>query len=161
MVNRLQTSIGVLGLLIGGAVYIIDRPPDRTYLFNLLPIWLSGYSTGPRLSTVVGGSLPPFIHALSFSMITSSLYPPKTLIYASICLTWLFIGVIFELGQGPGKWIVQLIPEYIDSIPCIGSVRDYFLLGTFDVLDLLAVILGSSIGFLLLLFTRNRRHKEL
>jgi hypothetical protein len=161
MVNRLQTSIGVLGLLIGAAVYVIDRPPDRTYLFNLLPIWLSGYSTGPRLFTIVGGSLPSFIHALSFSMITSSLYPPKTLIYASICLTWLFIGVIFELGQGPGKWIVQLIPECIDRIPCIGSIRDYFVLGTFDVLDLLAVFLGSSTGFFLLLLTCDRRRGEL
>ena len=160
MVNRLQTSIGVLGLLIGAAVYVIDRPSDRTYLFNLLPIWLSGYSTGPRLFTIVGGSLPSFIHALSFSMITSSLYPTKALIYALICLRWLFIGVIFELGQGPGKWIIQLIPDSMNKIPCIGSIQDYFLLGTFDVLDLLAVFLGSSTGFLLLLLTGDRRYEE-
>jgi hypothetical protein len=149
--------IGVLVLLLGGTIYFIDRPPDQTYIFTLLPIWLSGYGPEPRLPIAVSGSLPTFVHALSFSTITASLCRPKASGYAAVCIVWLVIEWMFELGQGIGGWIAHSMPIWIEGIPFLGAVRYYFVFGTFDPLDLLAASLGSSTAFLLLLLTRGRR----
>ena len=44
MVNQLQLLIGIVVLLFAGAIYLIDRPPDQSYILPiLLPIWLSSY----------------------------------------------------------------------------------------------------------------------
>jgi hypothetical protein len=156
MVNQPQLLIGIGVLLFGGAIYFIDRPPNQTGVFTLLPIWLSGYGALPRLPSPVGSSLPTFVHALSFAMITASLCRPRAPSYAAICLVWLCIDVTFEIGQGPGRWITHMIPMSLDGVPFLGYVRRYFMLGTFDPLDLLAAFLGSATALPLLLLTRDR-----
>lgn len=65
MVNQPQLLIGIVVLLFGGTIYFIDRLPDQSYVFTLLPIWLSSYGALPRLPSAVGGSLPTFVHVLS------------------------------------------------------------------------------------------------
>jgi hypothetical protein len=156
MVNPPQLLIGMGVLLFGGVSYFIDRPPNRTYVLTWLPIWLSGYGALPRLPSPVGSSLPTFVHALSFSMITASLCRPSAPFYAAICLVWFCVNVTFEIGQGPGRSITQMIPMSLDGVPFLGYVRRYFLLGTFDPLDLLAAFWGSATALPLLLLTHNR-----
>jgi hypothetical protein len=156
MINPPQLLIGMGVLLFGGASYFINRPPNRTYVFTLLPIWLSGYGVLSSLPSPVGSSLPTFVHALSFSVITASLCRPRTLFYAAICLVWFCINVTFEIGQGPGRYIIHMFPMSLNGVPLWRNVRRYFLLGTFDPLDLLAAFLGSAIALPLLLLTRDR-----
>ena len=62
MVKQLQLLIGIVVLLFGGAIYLIDRPPDQSYIFTLLPIWLSSYGALPRLPSAVGGGPCPRLY---------------------------------------------------------------------------------------------------
>jgi hypothetical protein len=159
MPNRVQILIGVFVLLCGVAVYLIDRPPDQIQFVALLPIWMSDYSSVLRLPAVASGSFPTFAHVMSFSTITAALCSPFGSRYALTCATWLFIDLIFEIGQGPGRWIAEVMPASIESPPYL-IVRDYFLLGTFDVADVVAAFLGSATAFVVLLLTRDRRAKR-
>jgi len=150
--NRFQIVIGVLAILVGSAIYLTQRSPDQTYVFILLPKWFSGYRALPRLPIALSGSLPTFMHALSFSIITGSLFRPRTSTYAGVCILWFLIELAFELGQGPGRWIAYSMPTWMDGLSVI---REYFIFGTFDLLDILSAFLGSIAAFLLLILTRR------
>jgi hypothetical protein len=59
MVNPPQLLIGMGILLFGGAIYFIDRPPNQTYVFTWLPIWLSSYGalpSSPRQGILYSGA---------------------------------------------------------------------------------------------------------
>jgi hypothetical protein len=160
--NLVQFLIGVVALLCGVAVYLISRPPDQIQFVALLPIWVSDYGYVLTLPAVVRGSFPTFAHVVSFSTITGALCSPSASRYALTCAIWLFIEVIFEIGQGPGRWIAEMIPASIGSIgsaPYVG-VREYFLVGRFDVADIGAAFLGSGTAFVALLLTRDRGAKH-
>jgi hypothetical protein len=125
VLNRLQFLIGFLALLGGMAIYIIDRPAHQVEFLTVLPIWLHGYQLRV-LPSVISGSLPTFLHAMSFSTITAALCAPSPSAYARICSIWLAVDVVFELAQGPGRWITEWMPPWVDNLPYL-HLRQYFL----------------------------------
>jgi hypothetical protein len=157
LANRMQLAIGTFVLLLGVVLYLFGRPPDRTWLFTLLPPWLSGYGVVPRLPTWLNGSLPTFLHACSLTLVTGALLDPRIWAYVCVSFSWLLIHVMFELGQGPGQQLVELAPIWIDRIPLASHVRGYFVLGTFDKADVIAALFGCVCGFGTLTLTRNRK----
>jgi hypothetical protein len=160
-VNRIQFAIGASILLLGLAFYILQRPPNQTWLFTMLPSSISGYGAVPRLPTWLNGSLPPFLHAFALTAITGSLINSRTWAYVGASASWILIHVVFELGQGPGRNLIELTPPWLNRIPFMGHVRSYFILGTFDEADIVAAFLECACAFAVLTLTRDQRDRDL
>jgi hypothetical protein len=63
---------------------------------------------------------------------------------------WLVIECLFEVGQhgAIAGQIVDLVPHWFDGIPFLEATAGYFGTGTFDPLDIFAVVLASiAAGF--------------
>jgi hypothetical protein len=154
--NRVQVGIGAFLLILGVVFYVFDRSPHRTWLFTVLPLELSAYGIVPRLPSWLNGSLPAFLHGCSLTVVTASLLVARASAYVWIAVSWLLIHVLFELGQGAGRTLVELTPQWVDLLPMVGNVRSYFVRGTFDEADIVAAFLGCACGFGILMLTSNR-----
>ena len=149
-INKKQIVIGLVALFTGSLVYLIDRPPDQTYLVYRIEN-ISLYNTLPNLFGLIGNSLPEFIHVFSFILITAGLIFCQKRGYLIICLCWFFVDVAFELGQKFNTWSSRIIPDWFAGIPFLENTENYFLQGTFDFLDLAAIPLGAVIAYFALL----------
>jgi hypothetical protein len=156
-VNRIQILIGVMALLFGSLVYLIDRPPDQTYFVHTSSINISLHTTLPNLFGLIGNSLPAFIHVFSFVLLTAGFVSYRKRGYLIICLCWFLVDCAFELGQRFSSWSLKMIPDWFAGIPLLGNTETYFLQGTFDFLDLAAIALGALMAYFVLLTTSKRR----
>jgi len=157
-INRIQIFIGALALFLGSFVYLIDRPPEHTFFVKTSHITISLYNTLPNLFGPFGSSLPTYVHVFSFILITAGLMTYRKRGYLIICLGWFLVDVAFELGQKFNGWSAGIIPDWFDGIPLLEGSRSYFLKGTFDFLDLVAICLGTITAYFLLSIT-NRNSK--
>lgn len=154
IINRLQIMIGVAGLLVGALIYLIDRPPDQTYFVYSSPINISLSNALPNLFGLVGNSLPAFIHAFSFILITAGLISCHKRGYLIICLGWFLIDCTFELGQKFNDLAQKIIPDWFTGILFLENTGNYFLQGTFDIFDLIAIAFGTVIAYFVLVITK-------
>jgi hypothetical protein len=65
--------IGILLLLIGTILYLIDRPPDQIYFLFALPFEYSLYCIYPPLFGPLNDFLPHFFHVTAFILLTAGL----------------------------------------------------------------------------------------
>jgi hypothetical protein len=156
-INRVQILIGLGGLAIGTLVYLIDRPPEATYFIQFSRIKISLYGLLPNLFSVIGNSLPDFLHVFSFIMLTAGLLSWGKRGSLAICLGWFFIDFIFELFQKFNTLPLKLIPKWFKGIPFLENTENYFTKGTFDLLDLIAIALGAASAYFVLLATNNEK----
>ena len=63
----------------------------------------------------------------------------------------------FELGQKYGQTLATVFPEWLEKIPVIGNVGNYFANANFDPWDVVAIGLGSLIAFSLAELTAKRK----
>ena len=155
IVNRLQVLIGLACLLFGTLVYLFYRPPDQTYFIYISGLNISLYNTLPNIFGLLGNSLPAFIHVFAFILITSGLMSCQKRDCLIICLSWFFVDFAFELGQKFNEWALKLIPTWFSGMPFLENTENYFLRGTFDIIDLVAVALGTVIAYCVLLATHK------
>jgi hypothetical protein len=158
-VNKIQILIGVLGLLFGSLVYLIDRPPDQTYFVYSSGVDISLYNILPNLFGLIGNSLPTFIHVFSFILITAGLISSRKRGCVIICMSWFLVDCAFELGQKFISWSSKLTPDWFAGIPFLENAENYFLQGTFDFTDLVAIAFGTIMAYFVLLAT-NKIKKE-
>jgi len=156
-INKLQILIGVAGLLIGSLVYLIDRPPDQTYFVSSSKINISLFNTIPNLFGVIGNTLPDFLHVFSFILITAGLFSCKRRGYIIICLSWFFVDAAFELCQKYNSLPLKIIPDWFEGIPFLENTKNYFQRGTFDMVDLVAIAVGTAAGYFVILITSKMR----
>jgi len=156
-VNKIQILIGVIGLLFGSLVYLIDRPPDQTYFVYSTGITISLYSAFPNLFGLIATSLPAFIHVFLFILLTAGFVSYRKRGYLIICLCWFLVDCAFELGQRFSSWSLKMIPDWFAGIPLLENTEGFFLQGTFDFIDLAAVALGTLIAYFVLRTTSKRR----
>ena len=156
-INRIQILIGIVGLLLGSLVYLVDRPPDQTYFVSSSSVDISLYSSLPNLFGFIGNSLPAFIHVFSFILVTAGLISYRKRGYLIICLWWFLVDCAFELGQEFTTWSLKMIPDWFAGLPLLENTVGFFLQGTFDFIDLAAITLGSTIAYFALLATNKRR----
>jgi len=149
--------IGLTALLIGALVYYIDRPPDQTYFVNRYSEDLSMHDRIPSLFGIVGESLPDFIHVFSFILLTAGVSSCGRKGYRVICLSWLLIDSAFELGQKYLKQAVENLPDWFDGTPILEAIKSYFILGTFDYIDLLSIVLGTIAAYTILIEITKKR----
>jgi len=156
-INGLQILIGAAGLSLGTLVYLIDRPPEATYFIYFSKINISLYNTFPNVFGVLGNSLPDFLHVFSFILITAGLLSCQKRCCLIVCITWFSVDFLFEIFQKYNALPLEIIPNWFKAIPFLENTENYFSQGTFDIADLIAIVLGTVIAYFILLATNNRR----
>ena len=151
--SRAQLLAGILLLLLGSLVYVIDRSPEQVYFTRFFGIHLKMFDGGTPVLGSLGLRLPAFFHVLSFSLITGAFFRYGKGRYLAICAFWLLVNTCFELGQKYKSLAVKLTPGFFDHIPFLETTRSFFQNGTFDVYDLAAFFVGALVGYGLLLVT--------
>lgn len=153
--NKTQIFIGTVTLILGSLVYLVDRPPEQTYFLYFSNVEISLHSTLPNLFGFLGNLLPAFAHAFSFILITAGIIGCGKRGYLTVCLSWLIVDWTFELGQKYSDLAVELIPGWFAGIPILEATSGYFRVGTFDVLDMAAVLLGAGAAYFVLMKTNS------
>jgi hypothetical protein len=154
-------AIGVL--CIGVLVYVFDRQPEFVYF---LPGWLSLNRMTGGLFGSIGNYLPTFIHVYVFILLTVVVAVPAMTKLIPICLAWFTIDSLFEVAQihPIAQSISSHSPGWFSGIPFLENTADYFLLGTFDVLDLLSIAAGTFAAYLTVALKKggpeNVTHKQ-
>ena len=149
--------IGLVTLLFGSLVYVVDRPPSETYFIYSSSISISLYDSFPNIFKFIGNSLPSFIHVFSFILITAGLLHCQKRGYLLICACWFLIDIIFELGQKFNSFFSTIVPNWFSDILFLENCKAYFLLGTYDFNDLAAIAFGSFLAYFILSITIKRR----
>ena len=152
--------IGVFALIIGGLVYLSDRPPESIYL---LPDWLASYSWQINLFGSTGDFLPTFSHVFAFILLTSVCIPPSKRQLILICSFWFVIDSLFEIAQSDtiAQWIAMSIGNRFDGFPVLENLVPYFLNGVFDIADIVSIAAGAIVAFLTVHYVTNGRKEEL
>ena len=60
-----------------------------------------------------------------------------------------------RVRQKFNEWALKLIPTWFSGMPFLENTENYFLRGTFDIIDLVAVALGTVIAYCVLLATHK------
>ena len=159
-INRLQILLGILFLLFGTLVYFIDRSPEHTYFFHHYKFIKTLHNTLPALFGPIGNYLPDLIHPLSFILITAGIISCGKRGYRIICLSWLTIDCIFELGQKYSTQFIKVVPDWFKGIPFLEAFESYFKKGTYDPYDIAAILAGAILAYFILILTANMRNTQ-
>jgi len=153
LINIPQILIGLSVLLLGTLVYIVDRPPVQTYFVYKNFVNISLHNTLPNLFGLIGNSLPSFVHAFSFILITAGLLQCQKRGCLIICVCWFLTDFIFELGQNFNALSSTMVPDWFSGILFLENSKNYFLSGTFDPNDLTAIAFGTILAYFALSIT--------
>ena len=145
-INGNQLLLGILFLSAGTMVYLVDRPIGSTYFLVKYRSIHIFFHQMPVLYGKLGMYAPEFFHPLALSLISMSLISSRRS-KMMVCFVWFIINSIFELGQNFGVALVVYLPKWFVTLPIIRDFIDFFVHGTFDPYDLLAIGLGSSAAF--------------
>ena len=156
--SKLQVLIGLAALLIAALVYVVDRAPDETYFIYSTSANISLYNTLPNIFGPMGNSLPAFIHVFAFALITAGVISRGKRDWLIICLSWFLVDAAFEFGQKYSVWTVKYIPGLFAGIPVLENTKAFFLRGTFDVHDFVAMAMGAITAYAVLLATMKWRY---
>lgn len=146
-IHALAATAG-LALLLGAAVYLVDRPAGSAWL---LPAAWQAATPGRGFGSV-GQWLPSLVHAFAFSVLTACLLPRRAGRAASACLGWALVDSLAEIGQHAAlaaPLAAALAPAF-DVAPLAMRLARYFMQGTFDPADLAAGLAGSALAYLAL-----------
>lgn len=155
-VNKTQMLMGLTALLAGFLLYFLHRPPDTYFVSFIKANDASPYGIPISLRAFVG-ALPSFLHVFAFSLIIGGLLSCRQRAYLIICSTWLFMNVLFEVGQRHAVSASEMIPIWFGEVFVLENMRNYFLNGTFDFFDLAASFTGSVAAYCILTLTIQKR----
>jgi len=143
----LLTAIACLGLALAMAVYIADRDAARAMLMPDV-----GAHAGRKIFGAIGQWLPSFVHPFSFSLFTAAALPARSTPRYGACVAWAVVNAAFEVGQHPSVSIrlANALQGAPSGMPFSQALSRYFVHGTFDPLDLVAVLFGSLAAALVL-----------
>jgi hypothetical protein len=149
------TAIAIGALCVGVMIYVFDRQPELIYF---LPPELSLENGTKGLFGRVGYYLPTFIHVYAFILLTVAIAAPSISKLFPICLLWFCLDTLFEFAQFKplAIWIGHHIPDWFSRIPFLENTQAYFLLGTFDVVDLVSIATGAFAAYLTIMFHTRR-----
>lgn len=151
--NFTQIGIGGAALFLGLLVYLVDRSPAQVYFLSKLGVSSSLSHLLPNLLGYAGKILPAFLHAFAFILITGGLLACGKRGALLVSLSWFLADCLFELGQRFGARIADLIPRWFEQFWLLEAARNYFLVGTYDPLDMVAIATASLIAYIVLLRT--------
>jgi hypothetical protein len=151
--RRIGSRLASPGLFLAGwavlvpgiLFYLIVRPEGIAYISEKIRLDL--FAEPCYLTAPVWGSFPEFIHPMAFSLIGIGLLSHKRWSRLFVCSSILLLNLFFEIGQKYKDAALEIVPRWFDGIPMIENVDSYFRRGTFDLQDVLAICLGSTIAF--------------
>lgn len=140
-------------LACGLSVYLFDRPAERIYF---IPDGWQLSAGNDLLFGSIGRHLPSFVHVTFFILVTAMLLSSWRFRSASICLLWFVIDSLFELAQHEviAVRIAAFVPDWFEGIFLLENTAAHFLNGTYDVLDIVSIALGSIVAYLVLQTSR-------
>lgn len=140
--------VGVLALVLGVSVYILDRPATQTYF---IPDNLSAYVETESVFGIMGNYLPTFLHAFSLCLLTIAALKCTQRGSLLVCIFWLLIDGLFEVAQHQqvSQFIIPVIPDWFANFPILENAQNYFTHGNFDPLDLLSILIGVLGAYLM------------
>ena len=159
-INLRYILIGIFLLSIGALIYLLDRPPNQTYFIFSLPFQLSLYDITPSIFGPIGNFLPHFLHIVAFILLTAGVMDCEKKGCLAICFFWLLICAGFEFGQKHSIQAASLVPDWFDGIFILENTRSYFLHGTYCHLDMAAIITGSVLAYIFLIYNQTKRRSE-
>jgi hypothetical protein len=135
-------------LLLGLAVYLLDRPSGSAWLIPRA--WQAtspGHWFGPA-----GPWLPSFVHAFAFSVFTAWCLPRRPPFVAAACLSWALVDTLAEIGQhaAVSAKVAAAVEQAFDGAALAGRVGRYFTQGSFDPADVMAGLAGCALAYLFL-----------
>ena len=155
--NSIRILIGGAALGFGFLVYLMARPPERTYFLFRTGMTNTLYHVLPRLFDPLSANLPAFLHVFAFTLITGGILSSQKIGSLVVAVSWLITECAFEVGQKFPAWSEALVPRWFDSLPVLENARSFFRTGTFDPLDLVAAAVGAVVAYVALLATMERR----
>lgn len=141
----------------GALIYLVDRQPNSP-----ITIFRRFTPTELQLFGLFGYSLPSFFHVYIFTSLSFAVFYPWRVMRFPVILFWLFVDSLFEIGQheSVSLIIVSRFPAWFTGQPAYNRTSSYFVNGTFDPMDLLAIALGSIAALLTLFFVRKIQISE-
>lgn len=159
--TRQRALLGIaIGVLAGGILfYFLGRQHDHVYFLSK---WLAPTNLSISLFGLAGQSLPTFIHVYALILLTVVIAGPAVSRVISICLSWLFLDSLFEVGQidSVARWIAAHVPDWFSGIPFLENTARYFLFGTFDPFDLASIAAGTMAAFITTQIFKGRNKHE-
>jgi hypothetical protein len=156
----IKLIVAVCALFLGTMEYVLSRPAHSSGLGTIL----GAAGDAPRKVSMfgfLGGVIPEFIHPFSFALITMALYPrADQKSRGIICVFWLVVEVLFELGQAFGHQVSQFLGNTLPHGGMIRLLQNYFATGTYDHLDILAICLGIASAFVIGEILTRKEGKE-
>ena len=155
----LQTTFAIAGLAVGLFVYLFDRSPDTIYF---IPNWLSLTTNIKPFFGHIGNFLPTFIHVYVFILLTTAVMAPPSALVIPICATWLAVDSLFEIAQISviARWIVEHVPGWFREVPFLENSANYFMAGTFDILDLCSIAAGTLCAYLTIVMSSRKGQRN-
>ena len=149
----LAIAISVFSL--GVLVYVLDRQPEYIYF---LPGWLSLHDQAGSVFGSIGDYLPTFVHVYTFILLTVVVAVPSVVKLFPVCLAWFTLDSLFEVAQidSFSRWIAMHTPTWFSGVPFLENTADYFLMGTFDMFDLISIAAGTFAAYLTVAFNTWR-----
>ena len=146
----------ISALTLGLCIYLIDRRPETAYLVSSgLPL----YEIENQIFGIMGLYLPSFLHVYAFILLSVAVFAQSHRQVLIICFSWLIIDIIFEFAQI--SMIAQSVavhtPGWFSGIPVLENTADYFLMGTFDTLDLFSIIAGTLSAYMTIFLSKKER----
>lgn len=139
--------LGISALSVGVLVYVFDRQPEFVYF---LPGWLSlNGQVGGQFGNI-GNYLPTFLHVYAFILLTVVVAVPSITKLLPVCLAWFSLDALFEIAQIDtiAQWVATHTPAWFTGIPFLKNTANYFLMGTFDTIDLLSITAGTIAAYM-------------
>ncbi len=155
-----QIALGILLLLFGGLIYLSGPAGGSAYfveklgISDSLPLNISGL-LGP-----LRGPLPEFLHPLAFTLIGIGLFARRRNSRIWICTIFFLMNILFEFGQLLQNFSDKIIPERFTRIPVLENTREFFLNGTFSVLDLVAICVAIVVAYFLTSWSKMTKEME-
>lgn len=136
-------AIGCLSLAAGVLVYLTDREASHAPLIPAVAA-LSGW----HLFGAIGLWLPSFVHPLSFSLFSAALLAHRRRWEYGACAFWFAVNAGFEIGQHPqiSVPLAEGLRHVLGQGPVARALQSYFLRGTFDIGDLVAIAFGAAVA---------------
>jgi hypothetical protein len=143
--NSKHLWAGLLLLAVGILIYVTARPPDSVPRI-LSP--LSRYLQTPWGPSYVTYSLPTLTHTAAFILLTTAVLNCRLSCAAAVSAVWLVLELLFELGQHPAlsAACAASVPGWLERLPGFEQLRAYFVLGSYDSLDLSAAVIGALLA---------------
>ncbi len=143
------SAVAIGMLLMGGVVYLVFRSSSPVYfLAGIIPEAVNyTVSTG-----YIFNSIPSFFHTFAFILLIAIVLNPSRAGLILICFCWMTVELFFEIGQHPffALYLTEAVPAWFANFPYLEVANTYFLSGTFDPVDVLFILFGTTAAFLAL-----------